>query len=262
MLISTKTPTVNIARTRIIPAQLAGRDFLSDERTYVEKMIEMFGSSLIGFWPLTEQSGLVAENMVKSYAGNGVYSNCLVGNILGPRDGKFAPTFIPASLSFVNLYSAGLSALFTAGIQFCSSIWMRISSAVWADGVVRFGSYLYLNGNNYATIAKRNTVNRIRSEYRAGGAVALSIDWDGITTTNWINISTNFGLNAQQFLNGTPGVPQVTAGLWAGGLGANTTCLGTSSVAAPVNVFDGQEAYYMIINRPITQSEALAIYLA
>ena len=262
MLISTKIPTVNIARTRIIPAQLAGRDFLSDERTYTEKIIEMFGSSLIGFWPLTEQSGLIAENKVKNYNGNGSYSNCFLANYLGPR-GIFAPGFTPAALSYVNLWTPGFIANFNGGWG-STLVFTRQPASTWIDGLLHTIFYFLVNGNNLMVLRKSNINNRFTYIYKAGGAADVTSNVDGLTSDKWIYWACNWGpTGIQIIMNGVPqGLPQATAGVWVGALAGPNAVVGASSSAAPAQVMDGHIQYVAVLNRQVTSDEALMAYLA
>jgi len=224
------------------------------KRAYYKKIIRMFGSSLIAYWPLWESSGSVAADK-SGNARHGAYTGVDFG-YPGVGDGKKSPYFDGAN-DYVDIYSAGLAGAFN-GNEGTVMLWAKVSAAgVWIDGMGRYALYLSSDINNIIRLYK-STTNNVFYLRRTGSAVSSLLTLSAQSQTGWVNYALTWSLandRVRGFLNGSQYSVDVTGlGTWAGALNVNTTLLGALA-KTPSYVYSGYLAHALILNREATPTE-------
>src|SRR3990170_6915704 len=128
---------------------------------YFQHIKRLFGTALIGYWPLDEAAGASTVTDYSGQSNNGTPSNVTFGQA-GIGDGRTSALFVPASSSYVNVYSAGLNTDFN-GAEGTLAIWAKVSAAgVWTDAAFKRFVFLRADDNNYVNLEKRNVSQVIR----------------------------------------------------------------------------------------------------
>ena len=208
----------------------------------------------VAYWPLWERSGTVAECLVNS-AQDGTYTGVTLANASIPVIGTVAPYF-DGTNDYVDVYSATLAAAFS-GVTGTVMAWAKVNAAaVWTDGTERGILRWSVNAANYIHLAKMAANNTVRWLYRAGGVNSI-VNNNALSTTDWMMIVMTWDAAADQmkaYYNGTQeGATQNGLGVWAGGLGVNTTLIG-ANVNAPNAVWHGWLAHCAIWDKVIDAS--------
>jgi hypothetical protein len=239
----------------VTPAGLSAfLDGISD--LYYLKLKRMFGTSLIGLWPLSELSGLVSVD-ISGKGNNGVSNNLALG-YSGIGDGKTCAYF-NTDPNYVNLLSTGLISAFN-GAEGSALFWGRaFSTGIWSEAVIRY--FLHLRGdlNNHVKIYKSATPNQVVIKLR-GTATEKTFTLTGINPglSNF-----NFGFTwsyaaneAKAYYYGNQqDATQTGLGVWVGAL--QTALVGDYAVDAGMNPWIGFMAYVALLNRPGTNAEML-----
>lgn len=222
---------------------------------YSNKLLSLFGSSIVSYLPLWEPSGSVAAD-ISGNGYNGAYTAVTLGQT-GIGDGRTAAGF-DGSTSFANWYSAGLNSNFN-GQLFSVGGWVKVSAAgVWTDATARTVCRLRVDASNDLNIARTSTDNIFRVTYVAGG-VSKSVSAT-ISPTGWFHwmVTVTLAGDALKFyINGALiGSPQTGLGTWAGALTSTVCTIGAVSTA-PGSVWSGTLAHVPLLNRVATDAEVL-----
>lgn len=222
----------------------------------------LFGSSLIGYWPLDDPAG----TFVRDQSGNGL--NAVTGGTTRPTlgaagigDGRTAASF-PATSAYVNLYSAALASKFS-GAEGTLIVWAKVSAAgVWSDAAYRVIADLYMNSNNYVTFARSNTYNNmILIEHKAGGTSRNHYAAFNAPTT-WVMIGVTWSVSGAKvvpYVNGAKALDVAAPGTWSGTLSSAGCVLGALTTAAG-SLWSGSIAHAILLNRAATEAEMLSLY--
>jgi hypothetical protein len=221
----------------------------------------LFGTALIGYWPLWEASGATAYDQ-SGNGRDGTYTGVDLGQA-GIGDLRTSPYFDGAN-DYVDIYTAGLSGAFNpaAGSLF---LWLKLPSGAWSDGLTRYCAYIAKDTNNCINIGKSLANNSLFVNYkRAGtnhaitrnvGAIAsfliLGMTWDTVAD------QLKFYINGVQD-GGTLGS---LGGAWSTPLASTLTLLGASA-KTPAYVFLGNMAHAVLLNRVATPAEAVVASVA
>jgi len=219
---------------------------------YYRKIKSLFGSSIIGYWPLWELAGAVAADISGS-GRNGAYTGVDLG-YPGIGDGRKSPYF-DGTHDYVNVYSAGLAGAFN-GDEGTILVWGKVYDAgVWTDGSYRNLCMFYVDASNYVTIRKNNT-NTLGWRYDAGGSLkTLTLT---VTPLTQMCIGLTWSKSNDRmrgFFSGRQiGTDQASLGAWAGALSATTTGIG--GYYFPVQYpWYGYLAHGVLLNREATPAE-------
>jgi hypothetical protein len=231
----------------------------SSNLRYWQRVKNLFGSSLIGYWPLWEASGSVAED-ISGNGRNGAYSNVALAEP-GLGDGKTSAKFNGAT-SYCNIYSESLAAAFN-GQEFSVSIWYKVAGAgVWTDGTPRDLMRLTRgDGQNHLNIQRNNTNGEIQVVYIAGGIrkdFYLTNYWavrDGLGWNNLIFSASKTEDRARVYVNGQLFSSVSSLGSWVGSPIATGMMVGASS-PTPAAVWNGWLQHDLIRNQAFTDLEA------
>jgi hypothetical protein len=225
-----------------------------DAPEYWQKILRLYGSSLIAYYPLWENAGTVAYDK-SSYKNNGVYQ---IGSVL---NGGISPN-MKQSLSIpgvggVNLYSAGLASLFN-GQGGAIALDFRISSIdILTNGATKCLFYLRADAQNYISLTIPPTANVITPIYLAGNTYKSANCY--FQNTGYVRALLSYSKandNATLFLNGAPVWTTSGVGTWVGALSSSYAKIGQIEVNSAF--FSGLVSDVIILNRPVTTAEARA----
>lgn len=226
---------------RLLPNGLGGG------LTYVQKILALFGSSIVSYIP-DPFTGLD----VSGHGYNGAPT--AVTAAAGP-DGAQAGSF-DGSTSRVNWYSAGLAGAFNSQ-EGSVLLWVLVSA--W-DAAIKDFVNLGVNASNQILIRKQNA--NLTYYYIAGA------------TTDFVTLGSNADIGFMQLViswskaadelkaykNGAQvGATQSTLGTWAGALASTLTTIGASSTT-PTNPMSGRAAHILLLNRAVTAAEVAQAY--
>jgi hypothetical protein len=219
---------------------------------YRERLKSLFGSSIIGYWPGNENSGLVALD----YSGrgfNGVYTGVTLGQP-GIGDGLTCPLYDGVA-DFMQP-PAGFRTAFNpqAGTVLC----LIKNNIAWADATARGFIRIGVDANNLVALQKQGA-NSVTYNYIAGGT---SKTVTRITTETIFSIfGMTWDISADQliaYFGGLQtGLTQSGLGVWVGTPVANLTVIGALT-ATPTGVWDGWETHIVALNRAATPAEMAA----
>jgi hypothetical protein len=221
-------------------------------------------SGMIGWWPLSEQSGTAVKNEICA-EGNGVLGAGAAAPtiaVAGIGDGRSCFSFDGGD--YVDIYSAWLAAHFS-GAKGSLGIWARITdAAVWNDGVARYFASIRSDGSNLIRITKPAVLNTVRCVYIAAGTILTVDDVSLGGATDWFLIGITWDKSADEFkayINGAQvGVTQTGLGTWTGALDTTTCNLGAQTTT-PTSPHKGLLQHPMVLaNRVLTAAEWLSIY--
>jgi lysophospholipase L1-like esterase len=236
------------------------------QSTLIETYIlNTFGGDIVSYLPLKEASGTTLADV----SGNG--RNGAVGGATGPTlgvagigDSKTAVS-LPGSAAFINWYSAGLNGAFD-GAEGALIVWAKVSAAgVWADGVTRYAAMLSADGSNIIRIARSSSNNNaILFQHLAGGTSRFTYVVSN-AYTGWLMLGLSWsaaGGYVRAYINGglfggNLGAP----GSWSGDL-ASTLCTIGAGDTSSTGVWSGSLAHALLLNRPASDAEMLALFRA
>ena len=219
---------------------------------------DLFGTSLIGYWPMNEGAGAVSYDL-SPQKNNGAYTGVTLANgALPAAVGGYAPLFDGVN-DYNNVLSAGLVADFS-GAAGTMNILAKVSGVgVWTDSTIRYAGRIYVDGSNYIGIYRNSTNNRASALYIAGGTV-LSRNIDGLSTTEYFMFGLTWDKAADAvklYWNGSQSGSTITGlGTWAG---TPATSLIGAATTVPANVWDGWLAHGMLLNKAATPAEMLQV---
>lgn len=222
---------------------------LLNKLVYYQRIKNIFGSNLLAYYPLDEESGTVATDR-SGNGRNGTYANVTLSNAVGPS-GKKIPRFTGTNGESINIAAAGSVLPATEGFMWA---WGKaFNAAVWTDGIVRQLLYFLVNGTNYVLINKQSANNSMRGLRAAGGT------GDGVSPTMQPSGLFHFGISwsdsggrVRVYRNGEQtGGDQTGLGTWAGTVA--TSLIGAGAVAD--QVWNGWIGGVGLINREPTALE-------
>jgi len=219
--------------------------------TYTQRMLALFGASIIGLWTQGEASGTVCRD-ASGDGRNGTYTGVQLAQ---PGVDRFTSARYDGATSYANVYSSSLATALN-GTEGTLGIFAKIPAAAWSDGVLRyFARFAVAANSNEFSIQKAVGINSLTFQYFAGG-VGRS---PGVTvsTTNWFHAALTWsksGDSVEAFVNGVPAGVLSGLGVWSGSLNSDRCCIG-ASIKTPSFVFSGSLQYAMLLNRAATSAE-------
>lgn len=232
--------------------EMIKRGQMGDGQTYEQKIRNLFGSALVGYWPLWEASGAVAAD-ISGNGYNGAYSNVTLGQA-GIGDGRTSANFDSGNPRYVNI-NAAIPGINTA--EGALSFFMKQASGFWSDTTIKYIFRLYVDASNYIACFKTNATGSLEFHYVAGGVD--KVVYFGSLATDWAQYDCSWSKSGNVmsvYQNGSLIGSATGLGNWAGTLGANTTiiCAQNKFNDSP---FFGNSCHWRLMNRPITAAEAL-----
>lgn len=214
---------------------------------YWARMLGLFGSSILGYWPLWDEVGAITAVDISGNARHGTPTNCVFGTA-GIGDGKTSVSMLIASASRVNLLTP-LQLIFPSAE---GSILVWGQTATWGQ---TNKSLLDFNVNASNRVrAYCDGGNNITCRYVAGGTTESVTATPGPTTA-WWHLALTWSVMANLFtvyLNGASVGASGTLGTWVGASLAEAFW-GYEST----NTWTGNLAHGILLNRAATPAEAL-----
>lgn len=222
---------------------------------YERRVLNICGSSLIGYWPLDELSGVVAYD----HSGNnrhGTYTGADLAAGYGVGRERAAPYFDGAN-DWVDVYSAGLAAAFnpSAGSLL---VWLRVPTAgTWTDGVNKRGYTFGADASNY--IQLRTPSDNTLTLYYAAGGVTKSRTISGQSSLDYLPVCFTWDAVADEiwgYIGGVAFGAAVTGlGTWSGTLSSSRAEFGNLTAAVSANGWLGYIAHAILCGRVLTPTE-------
>jgi hypothetical protein len=243
---------VLIPRTRLAVASFAGGN-------YHKKVLATEPANLIGYWPLWEKSGSVADNLEGTAARDGAYIGVTLGEA-GIGDGRSCPYF-DGTADVCNVYSASLAGAFN-GAEGSVALWARVSGAgVWVDGASRYLVNLRANGSNFFRCVKGSGAadDILYWTYAAGGTQSQRAR-SGMTEVGWMHLAVTWSAGSDElkaYYNGVQeGTTATGLGVWAGALGGTVTVVGAYQTDG-LNGWHGNIAHPAVWSKPLSGPQVL-----
>ena len=215
-----------------------------DSDIYIEEVKNTQSANLIGYWPLNESSGTVADNAEGTAARDGAISGATLGQD-GIGDGQTSFLFDGVN-DDVNAYSTSLRDVFNKDAG-SSSFWAKVSdSSVLNDGVGRWATQFSVSSDN-RTEALKSSLGNMNMDYFGGGlfkgvSSAMSTGWSHFAYT-WDTT----GDEIELFIDGVSAGTQTGLGTWVGTIvKANIGSFGGGGY------WDGYLAHVAVWDTPLT----------
>jgi hypothetical protein len=222
---------------------------------YINKILGLFGSSIIAYWPLNERAGSVAFDL-SGNGRNGAYTGVDLGrNGIGDR--QTCPYFDGAN-DYLDIYSANLAAAFN-GNEGSFLVWLEVRNpSIWTDGIGRIAARLRADGNNYVQLDKNTLINSWRGLYVAGSVIKqMSVTYSNGAFFNCAITWSKSDDSVKIYLNGVQALSTLhSLGVWSGSLVSGSTVIGASSTT-PGSPWCGYLAHALLLNRAATPAEVL-----
>ena len=231
----------------------------SDLFAYANRTLATEPSDLIGYWPLWEASGVIADNYEGTAARDGGYVGVTLGQP-GIGDGNTCPLFDGAN-DYVDNYSASLAGAFDGG-EGTALIWAKVSGVgAWTDSTQRAAFSIQADNNNRLKIQKDNANNVLQWFYFAGGT--QENETRGLVSeTGWMHFGITWSATADEVIHYYNGIQQggidTGLGTWAGAIVESTTNIGAAS-EAPTDIWDGYLAHHAVWTKALTQPQIAAL---
>lgn len=219
-------------------------------QSYADKIIALFGASLIGYWKLDEPSGTAVIDSSPQKQTNGLYSGGVsLANAVSPP-GTPAPLFNGTN-GVADVFSAGLASDFS-GTEITLICWLK------KEAHVNYKVLLYFNADsvNYVLLQQGGGANFLGFNYVAGGVSDGLVNL-AATDGSWYCLGVTVSATADKaygYVNGVQSAPHDTLGVWAGTI-----------VGAKLGGFTGAYsnvwlAHCMLLNKAATPAEMLEVY--
>jgi hypothetical protein len=224
-------------------------------KKYSKKVLKLFGSSIIAYWPLWEMGGTIAAD-VSPNARNGTYTGVDFG-YAGIGDGKKAPYFDGAN-DYVDIYSAGFNGAFN-GDEGTYLMWIKpVDSSIWTDGANHYALYFASDSGTNQIRLYKATTNGLLLLRRYGGAVSQMVSLSSESFTNWNHFAFSWSVSNDRcrgYKNGVKqGADQTGLSAWAGSLLTTSQNIGATG-ATHTTPWNGWIVHVLILNREATASE-------
>jgi len=231
-------------RRGITQLSTAGGSVLA--QTYFQRLKNLFGTSLIAYWPMSESSGTVSVD----YSGNnynGTYTAVTLGQA-GIGDNLTSGSW-DGSTSYMQPGSGFLSAINGQ----LGSILFWVAPTGWT--VLGDAFQFFLNGSNLIRCSQNSSgaTDRFEFNYIAGGTTKATSESSGQTYTTFQHFVLTWSLSADQFItykNGAQlGSTQTGLGTFAAGaFTANQTLVG-ARITTPTNTLSGRISHFAVLDR-------------
>lgn len=225
-----------------------------DTAKYTGKVMDIVGSgSVVAYWPLSELSGSVADNLEGTAARDGAYTGVTLGQP-GIGDGGTCPLF-----DGINDY---VSVILASGVfplaEGTFMIWAKVYDAsVWTDATYRHAFTAEYSSKNVSNIHKLSNNNQLLWYRKANDN--LDSRQAGYTDVDWMFLLYTFSVANNQFIAYKDGVQvgAIVTDVAARVEGATGTFIGSKNASA--YFWYGWLAHALVANRPLVAAEALEL---
>lgn len=177
-------------------------------------------AALIGYWPLWENEGAVADNLEGTAARDGAAT--VNWGSVGVGDGHGAAGW--ATGKVVDIYTASLSGVFDRA-EASIALWMQC--ATWSTTrrhLINVGK----DNNNFVRIDKNTTAGQVEFEHKGGGT-SVKVTLTGESDLGWLHLGMTWSEGADYVKAYRSGVLVDTAtglGTFAAAVAADRACIG------------------------------------
>lgn len=230
----------------------------SKKKTYAQRIIALFGTSLVGYWPLWDINGTVVQD-ASGNGRNGTYSatGWTKGEV-GIGDG--CPSVLNNGTNGrITISNDALKAVIETqefSILACCKV---LNAGVWTDGVYRDVFKVSKDANNSMEIYRYAANNYFGFRYKAGGIEEFVLK-NPISDTDWMQVVMTVSLSGNIMIGYING-----AAVNAGSSGLGTWAAGTTYIyigafdTIPNYCWSGWLQHVAIISRVITPTEVAQI---
>lgn len=225
--------------------------------SYIRRVQSILGSAVIGYWPLSESSGSVA-NDASGNSRSATYNAVVLANTPGPGIALGAAPSFDGAASQLNFPAGTLTSLNAGGVfkptEGALMAWVKmVDAAHWANASQYAIAQFSADGNNKFTLLK-DAANRISANFVVGANFTTpntprsALDWFHIGMT-WSS-----SLNKMRFfVNGAQvGGDNSYTGTWAGSLASAETHIGSGNGSA---FWPGWLAHAILTNQLVTAGQ-------
>ena len=230
----------------ILWGPLASRHLLDSDfiDPYVTKVLGIQSGNLIGYWPMDESGGAVANDQSPEN-NDGAYTGVALANAASPTGVGFSPLW-DGSNDYNNIYSAGFAADWS-GNQHTISCWIKVSaSGVWTDSTQRMILTLYSGATVISQIRKSTADDVVYFSSNAGGTNSQANYDYGTGPTTWSHVAltrSESGDAVKFYVDGSQvSTTKTGLGVWSGALSSTQTLIGAWNTT-PTQVWDGWMAH-------------------
>lgn len=215
--------------------------------TYEEMVLSTDPDSIVGYWPLSDESGSTAVDVKNAL--NGTYSNFTLNQTVIDVNGKkiTAPTTTNTAAYLALPALTGWD-----GQEGAVMGWFRVNGAAnWATGT-RYFWWLRADNNNYIR-AYQNGDRTIIFDYKAGGTT-VTYTATNVYHADWFHVAmvwSKAGDYVKIYINGVLLTTLTGLGTWAGTPGVSNRNIGQFAVAS-TNAWRGAMAHIQIRNAPLS----------
>ena len=238
------------------------RILLFDDAGQIKKIQNLFGSSLIGYWPGAE-AGASPLPSALDYSGrsfHGAYTGVTLGQP-GAGDGNTCPLY-DGSTSYMQPPAGFRTAFTSAEYSFLLWFW-PFNVGVWTDAAARVMIRVLVDANNTANIQKSSTNNTLQWQDIAGATVkTVTLATQSFLVPNHLGLTVSRSADQMKaYFNGAQtGATQTGLGTWVGIPIAANTLVGAGSTT-PTFITNGYVAHAIVLNRAATPAEVAAAAL-
>lgn len=234
-----------------------GAGVLGGVESYYQKVTRVLGTSGYALWKLNEAAG--ATTAVDSVGGiNGTATSVTFGSdalVPGGTSAAFTTN------SYINMAHAAMDGLFNE-LEGSLLIWMKIATAQWGDGIIKYAMNFRADVNNRVAIAKHSGANALQGLYVAGGTnKVVTYTTDGRETPFVVAITYSKSNDRVRFYfaGAQIGADLTGLGVWVGALASGYQNIGAQFAAASANSFVGDLANALYVPRELTASEVASL---
>lgn len=224
---------------------------------YKTRMLALFQSSMIAYWPMDELTGTTADNAEGTAARDGTYVGVTLGQP-GIGDGSLCPLFDGVT-SVNKVFSASLQTAMGNSAVGTLALWMKVANAgIWTDGAQHRAFHIDTWGGGGSISITKITTNGVLRFYYKGGGVEKLVDKASMSNPGWMHVELTWSVAADEvkaYYNGAQeGSTLNTISAWGNTIQTNLANIGAGNIA-PAEPWSGYLAHVILLNRAATPAE-------
>lgn len=213
-------------------------------------------ANIVGFWPLWETSGTVAES-IAGPAGDGANNGATVAGAFF----RGVPIYSFDGVNDrVNIYSAALAANFNPLAGTLVALVQPTLPAL-TDGAIRMAAFLGVDGSNAINIWRIATNNIVQVRHRAGAvsktvSVPYSVSEPRFIGMTWEYFVDPPSSEMKAYADGVQvGTTQTGLGVWAGALATTLCNIGATNSTSGSEPWLGNDGLVGLWNKALTPAQ-------
>jgi hypothetical protein len=213
----------------------------------------------IAYWPLNEPVGTTGAGSVLDASGHSCTGTptAVTFGATGIGDGETAASFLYASGSDINVYSAALNTGF-GKLAGSVSLWIKPNAGIWTNAQQNIILRIATDGDNNLYLQKFNVDNTLLLSVH-GATIGQDFSLSPYSFTTWTHLCVTWSSVAapgscEVFLDGVSLSSWPAFGVWSGALSATDCNIGAynSSGVAP---FSGDIAHVTLFDKVLTLTQ-------